>query len=120
VLVIPNHKYLTTTLFNWTENDKVTGESINVGVAYGTDVEKFKKVVLEIAMQHPDATKKKEPILLFQDFGDSSLDFTLIVFTENAFKGAMIKSDIRFAIEKALKRNGIEIPFPQRVIHTPK
>ena len=83
-------------------------------------LEKFKKVVLEIAMQHPDATKKKEPILLFQDFGDSSLDFTIIVFTENAFKGAMIKSDIRFAIEKALKRNGIEIPFPQRVIHTPK
>jgi small-conductance mechanosensitive channel len=120
VLVIPNHKYLTTTLFNWTENNKVTGESINVSVAYETDIQKFKKIIIEVAVQHPDVIKTKDPILLFQDFGESSLDFTLIVFTENAFKGGIIKSDIRFAIEQALRLNNIEIPFPQRVIHTPK
>ena len=120
VLVIPNHKYLTTTLFNWTENNKVTGESINVSVAYETDIKKFKKIIIEVAVQHPDVIKTKDPILLFQDFGESSLDFTLIVFTENAFKGGIIKSDIRFAIEQALRLNNIEIPFPQRVIHTPK
>ena len=120
VLVIPNHKYLTTTLFNWTENNKVTGESINVSVAYETDIQKFKKIIIEVAVQHPDVIKTKDPILLFQDFGESSLDFTLIVFTENAFKGGIIKSDIRFAIEQALRLNNIEIPFPQRVIHTSK
>ena len=120
VLVIPNHKYLTTTLFNWTENNKVTGQSINVSVAYETDIQKFKKIIIEVAVQHPDVIKTKDPILLFQDFGESSLDFTLIVFTENAFKGGIIKSDIRFAIEQALRLNNIEIPFPQRVIHTPK
>ena len=120
VLVIPNHKYLTTTLFNWTENNKVTGESINVSVAYETDIEKFKKIIIEVAVQHPDVIKTKDPILLFQDFGESSLDFTLIVFTENAFKGGIIKSDIRFAIEQALRLNNIEIPFPQRVIHSSK
>ncbi|MDA0780234.1 MAG: mechanosensitive ion channel [Bacteroidetes bacterium] len=117
VLIIPNHKYLTTTLFNWTENNKVTGESIDIGVAYGTDVDKFKEVVLETAKSHPDVLRVKEPVLLFQNFGDSSLDFTLIVFTEDAFKGAIIKSDLRFAIEKTLRLNNIEIPFPQRVIH---
>ena len=120
VLVIPNHKYLTTTLFNWTGNNRVTGESINVSVAYETDIEKFKKIIIEVAVQHPDVIKTKDPILLFQDFGESSLDFTLIVFTENAFKGGIIKSDIRFAIEQALRLNNIEIPFPQRVIHSSK
>ena len=120
VLVIPNHKYLTTTLFNWTENNKVTGESINISVAYETDIKKFKKIIIEVAVQHPDVIKTKDPILLFQDFGESSLDFTLIVFTENAFKGGIIKSDIRFAIEQALRLNNIEIPFPQRVIHSSK
>ncbi|MAS68680.1 MAG: mechanosensitive ion channel protein MscS [Flavobacteriaceae bacterium] len=120
VLVIPNHKYLTTTLFNWTENNKVTGESINVSVAYETDIQKFKKIIIEVAVQHPDVIKTKDPILLFQDFGESSLDFTLIVFTENAFKGGIIKSDIRFAIEQTLRLNNIEIPFPQRVIHSSK
>ncbi|NCG05166.1 MAG: mechanosensitive ion channel [Bacteroidetes bacterium] len=118
VLIIPNHKYFTTTLFNWTENNKVTGESINIGVAYGTDVDEFKKVILETAKKHPDVMPNKEPVLLFQDFGDSSLDFTLIVFTKDAFKGAIIKSDLRFAIEKILRQHNIEIPFPQRVIHT--
>ena len=118
VLIIPNHKYLTTTLFNWTENNKVTGESIDIGVAYGTDVEKFKELMLETAKKHPDVMPNKAPVLLFQNFGDSSLDFTLIVFTKDAFQGAVIKSDLRFAIEKALRQHNIEIPFPQRVIHT--
>ena len=79
-----------------------------------------KKIIIEVAVQHPDVIKTKDPILLFQDFGESSLDFTLIVFTENAFKGGIIKSDIRFAIEQALRLNNIEIPFPQRVIHSSK
>ena len=120
VLVIPNHKYLTNTLFNWTENNKITGEGIKISVAYGTDIDKFKKLMIEISSKHPDVLKSKKPLLLFTEFGESSLDFLLIVFTDNAFKGGIIKSDLRYSIEKTLRENEIEIPFPQRVIHTSK
>ena len=120
VLVIPNHKYLTNTLFNWTENNKITGEGIKISVAYGTNIDKFKKLMIEISSKHPDVLKSKKPLLLFTEFGESSLDFLLIVFTDNAFKGGIIKSDLRYSIEKTLRENEIEIPFPQRVIHTSK
>ncbi len=118
VLIIPNHMYLTSTLFNWTENEKQTRESVSVGVAYGTDVDNLKSLLTNIAISHQEVLKSPPPILLFKDFGESSLDFDLVFTIKDGFKTELVKSDIRYAIDKTLRENNINIPFPQRVIHS--
>lgn len=118
VLIIPNHMYLTTTLYNWTENEKQTRESVSLGVAYGTDLDKLKTLLIELALTHKEVVKKPKPFLKFDDFGASSLDFELVFTIKDGFKTELVKSDMRYAIEKTLRENNIEIPFPQRVIHT--
>jgi len=117
VLVIPNHLYLTNTLFNWTENGKTTRESVEVGVAYGSDTELVKKILLDVATRHEDVFSHPEPLVLFTDFGDSALNFKLIFTLNDSFQAAMPKSDIRFEIDKQFKEYNISIPFPQRDVH---
>ncbi|MCK5400770.1 MAG: mechanosensitive ion channel [Flavobacteriaceae bacterium] len=117
VLVIPNHKYLTSILYNWTENGTATRENINVGVAYGSDVELVKKLLIEAAKNHPSVLKKPEPLVLFTNFGDSSLDFRLIFTLNNSFKAMIPKSDLRFKVNQLFKENNITIPYPQRDVH---
>ena len=118
VLVIPNHLYLTNTLYNWTENGKITRERVAVSVAYGTDVKLVTKILIDIAEQHSAVLKTPAPTVLFQNFGESSLDFEIAFSLKNSFKAVPIQSDIRFSIYDAFAENNIEIPFPQRVIHS--
>ena len=120
VLIIPNHKYLTSTLFNWTENGTVLRGSVSVGVSYGSDVELVKKILLDIADTHPHLMKNPSPHVIFKNFGDSSLDFQLIFTYNNGFRVNLIESDIRFLLHKSFKEHNIEIPFPQRVVHLEK
>lgn len=117
VLIIPNHLYLTNILFNWTENGKETRESIEVGVAYGSDVDKVKELLLTAANNHNRVLKKPEPIVLFTDFADSSLNFKLVVTLSNSFETPFVQSDLRFEINKLFRENNISIPFPQREVH---
>ncbi len=117
VLIIPNHKYLTSILYNWTENGIVTREHIDVGVAYGSDVQLVKEVLLKAAKEQKHLLKKPEPVVLFMDFGESSLNFRLVFAINNSFESNLRKSDVRFAIDRLFKENNIEIPFPQRVVH---
>jgi small-conductance mechanosensitive channel len=117
VLVIPNHLYLTNTLFNWTENGTETRERVEVGVAYGSDTELVKNILLDVARKHEEVFKHPEPLVLFTNFGDSSLDFVLIFTLNDSFQAGIPKSDIRFEIDKKFRENNISIPFPQRDVH---
>ncbi|WP_299065151.1 mechanosensitive ion channel domain-containing protein [uncultured Polaribacter sp.] len=117
VLVIPNHLYLTNILFNWTENGTETRESVAVGVAYGSDVELVKKVLLETAKKNEKILKIPEPKVLFTDFADSSLNFKLVFSLNNSFETRFVQSDLRFGIDKAFREHNISIPFPQRDVH---
>ncbi len=117
VIIIPNHKYLTNSLYNWTQNGKVTRESVKVGVAYGSDVQLVKKLLIEAANSHPKVLKHPAPLVLFSDFGDSSLDFTLIFSLNNSFEAIIPQSDIRFKIDELFREHKVSIPFPQRDIH---
>mgnify|MGYP001821916281 CR=1 FL=1 len=117
VLVIPNHKYLTSILYNWTENGTKTRENVTVGVAYGSDVEKVKELLLQVARNHPSVLKKPEPIVLFTNFGESSLNFKLIFTLNNSFEAVLPQSDMRFEINRLFKEHNITIPFPQRDVH---
>lgn len=117
VIVIPNHKFLTHSLFNWTQNGTITTESINIGVAYGSEVEKVKQLLIEVAKNHPRVLKSKEPDVLFMDFGDSALMFRLLFTINDSFSQLRIKSDLRYEIDKKFRDNNIKIPFPQRDVH---
>ena len=100
VLVIPNHLYLENSLYNWTQNGTTTRESVSVGVAYGSDVQLVKKLLLQAASTHPDVISTPEPIVVFTDFGESSLDFKLVFTINDSFKAVFTKSDIRFEIDR--------------------
>ncbi|WP_412561366.1 mechanosensitive ion channel family protein [Winogradskyella sp. MIT101101] len=117
VLVIPNHLYLTNSLYNWTQNGTTTRESVEVGVAYGSDVQLVKKLLLQAASTHEDVISEPEPSVLFTNFGDSSLNFKLIFTLADSFKAQFPKSDIRFEIDRLFRENNVTIPFPQRDIH---
>jgi small-conductance mechanosensitive channel len=117
VLVIPNHLYLTNILFNWTENGTETREFVDVGIAYGSDVELVKKILLDIAKAQPKVLKSPQPIVLFSDFADSSLNFRIAFTLSDSFDVRFTQSNIRFAIYKAFRENNITIPFPQRDVH---
>lgn len=120
VLIIPNHKYLTSTLFNWTENGTVLRGSVSVGVSYDSDVQKIKEILLQIANDHPHLIKNPPPKVLFNNFGDSALEFELVFTYNNGFRVNLIESDIRFLLYKKFKENNINIPYPQRVVHLQK
>lgn len=117
VLIIPNHKYLSSSLYNWTQNGVTTRESVTVGVAYGSDLELVKEILTNIANSHPKVLKTPEPLILFTNFGDSSLDFKLVFTLDDSFEAVVTKSEMRFEIDKLFKENNISIPFPQRDVH---
>ena len=117
VLVIPNHKYLSNSLYNWTQNGTTTRENVTVGVAYGSDVALVKKLLLKAANEHPKVYQHPAPMVLFENFGDSSLDFKLIFTLNDSFQAAIPKSDIRFRIDELFREHNVSIPFPQRDIH---
>ena len=117
VLIIPNHLYLENSLYNWTQNGTITRESISVGVAYGSDVQLVKKLLIQAASTHPEILSSPEPSVVFTDFGESSLDFKLVISLNDSFKAMFPKSDIRFEIDKLFRENNVSIPFPQRDIH---
>ena len=117
VLIIPNHKFLTNSLFNWTQNGIETTESVEVGVAYGSDVELVKSILIGVAKAHPKVLKVKAPRVLFTDFGDSALQFKLLFVINHSYEHLNIKSDLRFEIDKKFRENNVTIPFPQRDVH---
>jgi len=117
VLVIPNHLYLTNSLYNWTQNGTTTREGVNVGVAYGSDVQLVKKLLLQVANNHPSVLPEPPPSVLFTDFGDSSLNFRVVFTLGDSFNARFPQSDMRFEIDRLFRENNITIPFPQRDIH---
>jgi small-conductance mechanosensitive channel len=102
---------------NWSSNDTATRFSIKVGIAYGSDVKLVEKLLSETAWKHSKVITNPSPIILFKDFGESSLDFELIFWSSQLFIIEQTKSEIRFMIDDAFRENNIQIPFPQRDIH---
>lgn len=116
-LIVPNSKLVNDNVINWSLNDELTRFHVEIGVAYGSKIDLVEKTLKEVAMNHPDISKIKEPFVHFVDFGESSLDFKLHFWTEKNFVVEFIKSDLRFAINREFKKNNIVIPFPQRDLH---
>lgn len=116
-MVVPNHMLIGNKVINWSTENKDTRFIITVGVAYGSDTSLVKETLIECAKAHSMVLKKPEPIVRFMDFGNSSLDFELLFWTNEIWLVDIIRSDIRFAIDLAFREKGITIPFPQRDLH---
>jgi potassium efflux system protein len=116
-LIVPNSRFLEQEVINWSHRNPVSRIRLPVGVAYSSDPKEVKEVLIEASYQHPEVLSKPPPLVFFKGFGDSSLDFELLVWIADPPKQLLIKSDLYFAIEAALRRHQIEIPFPQRDLH---
>ncbi len=117
VLIIPNSKFISDRLINWSHMEKKTRFHVNVGVAYGSDVDKITKILREVGENHPKIAKDPKPAVMFVDFGNSSLDFRLHFWTYDTFWVEVVKSDLRYAINRKFIEGGVTIPFPQRDVH---
>jgi len=117
-IIVPNSNFISDNVTNWSYGDPKVRIRLPVGVAYGSDVEKLRTVLLGVARAHPKVLKNPAPELFFKEFGDSSLNFELAVWTaEMTAKPRRFRSELNYAIEKALRDHHIEIPFPQRDLH---
>lgn len=117
-IIVPNSDFTSHAVTNWSHGDARVRIRLPVGVAYGTDPEKLRELLLEVAKAHPKVLTQPGPDVFFNGFGDSSLDFELGVWTaEMSSKPRRFRSDLYYAIEKKLRENGVEIPFPQRDLH---
>jgi len=112
-VVIPNSDLIAGSVLNWTSPDLTGRVKVPIGVAYGTDPEKVKEVLLAIARDNPVALKYPAPSVVFKNFGASSLDFELRVFLRDVNKILSVHSDINFEIARRFAQEGIEIPFDQ-------
>ncbi|HEY5042025.1 MAG TPA: mechanosensitive ion channel domain-containing protein [Verrucomicrobiae bacterium] len=117
-IIVPNSDFISHAVTNWSHGDPRVRMRLSVGVAYGTDPEKLKSLLLEVAQGHPKVLADPPPDVFFSGFGDSSLNFELAVWTaEMSSKPRRFRSELYYAIEKKLRENKIEIPFPQRDLH---
>ena len=116
-IIIPNSKIVTEKVINYSHSELQTRFAIDLGVAYGSDTEKVKKILLECANNHPLVDGDPTPFVIFKDFGNSSLDFRLGFWTTHIWECWGIMSDIRFEIDRRFRENGVTIPFPQRDLH---
>ncbi|RPG35886.1 mechanosensitive ion channel family protein [Flagellimonas sp.] len=117
VLILPNHKFISDIVYNYTQNHRTTREKVSVGVAYGSDVDLVTKILEEVAHGQRLVLKNPKPFVLFEDFGDSALTFSIYFFTNDTFRDPRIKSEMRYKINAKFKENNVTIPFPQRDIH---
>ena len=116
-IIIPNSKIINDKVINWSHQQKKTRFRIDLGVAYGSDVDSVIEILESSALEHPDIINKNSIEARFVDFGESSLNFQLLFYSTNIFRIERVKSDIRKIIIQNLMKNNITIPFPQMDVH---
>jgi small-conductance mechanosensitive channel len=116
-MIIPNSKFVSDKVVNWSFRNRLTRFHVKVGVAYGSDTELVSRLLVEAAMEHPEVSKEKKPFARFLDFSDSQLSFDLLFWSDNIFRVENVLSDLRFSIDKKFRENGVRIPFPQQDVY---
>jgi small-conductance mechanosensitive channel len=118
MMIVPNTKFIDSPVTNWTYGDRRVRFRVPVGVAYGSDVNKVRDALLAVARENPHTLKDPEPSVFLEQFGDSSIDFKLIVWSsEMSDRPSRYRSNLNFAIAEKFHEVGIEFPFPQRDVH---
>ncbi|MEO8820989.1 MAG: mechanosensitive ion channel domain-containing protein [Ginsengibacter sp.] len=116
-IIVPNTDLTKNRFINWTLSNIASRFEVSVGVSYSSDVSLVKKILENVAESQEGVLKNPVPFVRFNEFGDSSLDFSLYFWSEEVYRVENIKSDIRIKIFQQFNENNISIPFPQRVLH---
>jgi potassium-dependent mechanosensitive channel len=116
-LFVPNSDLITNKLINWSHRDRRVVRRIAVGVAYGSDTEKIRRLLLRAAALHPRVLSDPAPEVLFSDFGASSLDFKVKFWIDDVDKELQVLSDVRYEIDRLFREYDVEIAFPQSTLH---
>lgn len=120
LIIVPNANIVNEKLTNLTYPDPMIRVRIDVGVAYGTDLEKVKQLMINVCKEHQEVLEKPEPQSWFIEFGDSSLNLAVMCRVADYGQQWRIGEEIRMKINKRFEEEGIEIPFPQHVVHLKK
>jgi small-conductance mechanosensitive channel len=116
-ILVPNSRLLDSEVVNWSHGDPLHRLHVPVGVAYGTDTATVRTALLEAVRNHPIVLNDPRPRVELRGFGDSSLNFELLVWSRDPRSQFRLQSDLNWRIEHSLRRHGIEIPYPQRDLH---
>ena len=116
-LIVPNKKFITDDVMNWTLSDRSTRVIIRVGIAYGSDTKKAEKVLIDVAKANPLVKNIPRPEVVFFTFGDSTLDFELRVMISTREVYYQVIHELNMAVDDAFRSEGIEVAFPQRDLH---
>ena len=117
IITVPNSMIIDKQLHNWTKNNDLIRKDLSVGIGYDSDVELAKKLLIEIAKSFEEVCKTPQPQVLFKDFGDNALTFSLRIWLHEIDDIVYIPSAIRFAILQRFKENNINIAYPQLDLH---
>jgi small-conductance mechanosensitive channel len=118
LIIVPNAELMKSTVHNITYPFPRVRVRVNVGVGYDSDMSLVERVMLDEAKRHPKVIDDPKPSFFFLDFGDSSLDVSLRCHVDDVGEQFRTGSDLRFQILERFRVEGIEIPFPQRVVTT--
>jgi small-conductance mechanosensitive channel len=117
-MIVPNSKFIDSPVTNWHYGDPRVRFRLPVGVAYGSDINKVREELIAAAREHSATLNDPEPTAFLEKFGDSTIDFELVAWTqEMSYKPRRFRSDLNYLIYKHLTAAGIEIPNPQRDLH---
>ena len=115
--VVPNKQLVTGTFINWTLTSPINRIVINVGVAYGSDTDKTLQILRDVAHDHPRIMDEPAPLVTFEQFADSALNFTLRCYLPEMDGRVVTISELNKAIDDRFKEAGLEIAFPQQDLH---
>ena len=116
-IVVPNSELVSSSVQNWFYRNRIGRIRVPVGVAYGSDPEQVRSILLDCAKESPAILPHPVPEVVWTEFGESSIDFELRAYLKDYDHALRQRSDLRFAIFKALREAGVVIPFPQRDVH---
>lgn len=117
-VIVPNSEFISSKVTNWSFTNRDVRLNFPVGVSYNSDPEKVRRALLEVAAAHRGVLPQPSPDVLLQEFGDSSINFILRVWTRDyTTTPGVLRSDLNYRIWKKFQAEHIEIPFPQRDLH---
>jgi potassium-dependent mechanosensitive channel len=116
-MIVPNADLVSEKVVNWTLSNPIARIILEVGTAYGSDIEQVLQILRESGPAHDAVMAEPKPQALFVGFGDSSLDFELRVWVREIRLRLEVRSVVLTEIERRFAEAGIEIPFPQRDLH---
>ena len=117
-MIVPNSKFISENVTNWSFGDDIVRFRIPVGVSYSSDVDQVKELLLEVAAENPDVAKEPAPSVWLKEMGDNSINFELLAWSRTMLqRPGRFRSELNFGVIRKLRDHNIEIPFPQRDLH---